>query len=130
MKILGILLLAGGPVLTGSDDAVPVPSGQPVRLHEVVTDRPGQGLTYRFRFVAPEISREKGQPDFELIGRDMEYLCNSFALPRIAKGGPVPNQIVISLADRPTAFGDTVPEATQFFEVFSIEENACQWDPY
>ncbi len=124
-----MLVLAASTVLA-DDDPIAVPSGQDVTLLEVVTNQPGQGLTYRFRFIAPEIAREKGQPDFELIGRDMEYLCNSFALPRIATGGPVPNQIVISMADRPTAFGDTVPEATQFFEVFSIEENACQWDPY
>ncbi len=113
-----------------NDPLIAVPSGQPVTLLEVLTDQPGQGLTYRFRFVAPEISREKGQPDFELIGRDLEHLCNAYALPRIAEGGPVPNQIVISIADRPTVFGEPDPQVTQFFEAYSIEDDACTWEPF
>ncbi|MGB5558411.1 MAG: DUF6497 family protein [Paracoccaceae bacterium] len=109
---------------------IPVPSGQPVTFHEVLTDQPGQGLAYRFRFVAPDIARDKGQADFELIGRDMEFLCNSYALPRIANGGPVPNQIIISLADRPTVFGEPDPDATQFFEAYSVDGDACMWEPF
>jgi len=99
-------------------------------FYEVLTDQPGQGLAYRFRFVAPKISRDKGQADFEMIGRDMEYLCNSYALPKIAKGGPVPNQIIISMADRITTFGEPDPDATQFFEAFSIKGDGCSWDPF
>ena len=114
-----------------ADDAhIAVPSGQPVTLLEVVTNQPGEGLAYRFRFVAPEIAREKGEADFETIGRDMEHLCNSYALPRIANGGPVPNQIIISLADRPTEFGDVVPEVTQFFGAFAIEGDVCLPEPF
>lgn len=114
-----------------SDDAlINVPSGQPVTLLEVVTGQPGQGLAYRFRFVTPEIAREKGQMDLELIERDMEYLCASYALPRIPTGGPVPNQIIISLSDRETEFGQADPEATQFFEAYSIDDDACIWEPF
>lgn len=109
---------------------ITVPSGQAVTLQEVLTDQPGQGLIYRFRFVAPGIAREKGQPDFEVIGADLEYLCNSYALPRIAEGGPAPNQIVISMSDRPTVFGEPDPDATQFFEAYSIEGEACMWEPF
>lgn len=112
------------------DPLIEVPSGQPVMFHEAITDRPGQGLTYRFRFVAPAIAREKGQPDFDMIGRDMEHLCNSYALPRVAKGGPMPNQIIISLSDRATEFGVPDPDATQFFEAFGINGDACTWEPF
>ena len=114
-----------------ADDAhIEVPSGQPVTLLEVVTGQPGDGLAYRFRFVAPEIARERGEADFDMIGRDMEHLCNTYALPRIATGGPVPNQIIISLADRPTEFGEPVPEATQVFEAFTIEDDTCVLEPF
>jgi hypothetical protein len=114
-----------------TDEAlIPVPSGQPISFLEVVTDRPGQGLVYRFRFVAPEIAREKGQADFEMIGRDMEFLCATYALPRIASVGPVPNQVIISLSDRPTVFAEADTEATQFFEAYSIDGDACIWEPF
>ncbi len=114
-----------------SNDAhITVPSGQPMTLLEVIANQPGEGLAYRFRFVAPEIARERGEMDFEMIGADMEYLCNSYALPRIPLGGPVPNQIIISIADRPTPFGDPVPEATQVFEAYTIDVDTCLPEPF
>ena len=61
---------------------------------------------------------------------DMEVLCNEFALPRLPATGPAPAQIIISLSDRAVAFGEPAPEATQFFEAYTIIDGRCQWEPF
>ena len=110
---------------------VPVPSGQEVRFVDVVMNAPGpDGLTARFRFVAPAIAKQTGSVDFEVAAADMEHLCKSFALPRIAGTGPKPSQIIISLADRDVPFGEAAPEATQFFEAYRVEDDACIWEAF
>jgi hypothetical protein len=120
----------GDLVLAGDDVPVPVPSGQRVTLQDVIWNAPGpEGLTLRFRFIAPGIGPDGGV-DFETASADMEALCESFVLPRLAEFGPPPAQIIISLSDVPVAFGEAVPEVTQFFEAYTIEDGKCQWQIY
>ncbi|MGJ8585090.1 MAG: DUF6497 family protein [Marinosulfonomonas sp.] len=107
-----------------------VPSGLELRYFETISDHSQQGLSYRFRFIAPAIAREFGEVDFETLEKDMAFLCNSFALPRIPNMGPKPSQIVISIADRETKFGFPDPEATQIFEAYSIDGDTCIWEPF
>lgn len=119
-----VALAQDGPV-------VAVPSGQTVVFQEVIRDAAGfGGLTYRFRFIAPGISRVGGGVDFETAAGDMDHLCNSFAVQRISSIGPQPSQIVISLADRAIAFGQAAPEATQFFEAYRVEDGVCIWESF
>ncbi|MFN4171962.1 MAG: DUF6497 family protein [Pseudorhodobacter sp.] len=114
-----------------ADAAIPVPSGQEVTLLDVIWNEPGpEGLTTRFRFLAPAISQEDGSVDFELAVEDMAHLCQNYALPRVEDNVPVPQQIIITLSDRPVAFGETAPDATQFFEAYRIEEGLCIWEIY
>ncbi len=121
----------GSAVLAGDDVPVAVPSGQSVTLQDVVWNAPGpDGLTLRFRFVAPAIAKSAPGVDFETAINDMRALCNSFALPRIADFGPAPAQIIISLSDVPVAFGEAAPDATQFFEAYTIENGQCLWEIY
>lgn len=118
--LVATLILAAQPAL-----ALDVPSGQPVALQEVLLDRVGEEAWLRFRFVAPEISREG---DYEVAADDMAYLCTSLAIPYIAEyelGGDV---VVISLANQETEFGVADPEATQFFEAFRVQGDACIWE--
>jgi len=118
-------------ILPGDDTAIAVPSGQPVTLQDVIWNAPGpEGLTMRFRFVAPQIARQGGTISFDRAIEDMQALCQNFALPRLASPGPVPSQIIISLSDVPLPFGDAAPEATQFFEAFSVEGGVCKWEIY
>ena len=91
---------------TFAADDITVPSGLPLSLHEVITNLPGQGLTYRFRFIAPDITRD--EMDYDTVEADMAHLCQTIALPRIPNTGPKPNQIVISIADRETTFQPVV----------------------
>jgi len=127
-----IMVQAEGPqVIAGEDAVVPVPSGQAVRLLDVVLNAPGpDGVAARFRFVAPAIAKDGGEVDFETASADMAHLCQSYALPRLAELGPVPTQIIISFSDRPVPFGEAAPDATQFFEAYRVEGDACIWEAY
>lgn len=121
----------GEVVLTGDAAAIAVPSGQAVTLQDVIWNAAGpNGLTLRFRFLAPQIARETGDVDFETASADMLALCQTFALPRLAELGPQPQQIIISLADRVVPFGETSPDATQYFEAYSIENGTCIWEMF
>ncbi|MFN3972237.1 MAG: DUF6497 family protein [Gemmobacter sp.] len=113
------------------DEPIPVPSGQLVTLQDVIWNEMGpEGLTMRFRFVAPSIARDGGTVAFEVAVWDMLHLCQAYALPRISEIGPVPAQVVVSLSDVPVPFGEAVPEATQFFEAYSIEDGTCIWEAF
>lgn len=120
----------GAQVVPGDGVAVDVPSGQAVTLQDVVWNVPGpEGMTLRFRFVAPGIA-EGGGVDFETASADMQALCDGYALPRVAEFGPAPAQIVISLSAEPVEFGVSAPEVTQYFESYSIVDGGCQWEMF
>lgn len=108
-------------------DPIAVPSGMEVRWLETLRDSQGPaGLTMRFRFVAPGLAKKKVSQ--EAIDKDMATLCNDYALPRIAKSGPQPAQIIIAVADRVFPFGEADESVKQYFEAYSIENGACVWE--
>ncbi len=123
----GMALGQEGPqVVPGDGQKVDVPSGQDVRLQDVIWNVPGpEGMTTRFRFVAPGIA---GAVDFDTAEGDMAALCRDYALPRIGDFGPAPEQVVISLSDRAVAFGESAPDVVQFFESYRIENGDCVWE--
>lgn len=132
VAMIGFGLGAGAQetAVTGGT-VVAVPSGQDVTYLDTVQSAPGpEGLTIRFRFVAPAIARDAATVDVEAAQADMEALCNDFALPRLPATGPAPAQVIISLSDRAVAFGEPAPEATQFFEAYAITDGRCQWEPF
>ena len=108
-------------------EPIDVPSGQVVEFQEIIRDAPGLGLAYRFRFVAPALADGL---DFATAEIDMMHLCQSYVLPRLSDLGPKPNHVVISLSDRAMAFGDIVPDAVQFFEIYRPEGETCIWDGF
>lgn len=114
------------------DDAlIDVPSGQPIKLIDTIWGVPGpNGLTVRFRFLAPQIERALGRMTFIEAEADMAHLCQHFALPRVAAPGPAISQIIISLSDRVVGFGEISPDATQFFEAYRPEDGACIWEGF
>lgn len=121
----------GAEIAPGDDQLIEVPSGQPVTLMDVVMSAPGpDGLTARFRFLAPAIARDTGTVDFDTASLDMQHLCQTYALARIANTGPQPSQVVISLSDRAVPFGEADPEATQFFEAYRVEDGTCIWEAF
>ncbi len=109
---------------------VHVPSGMPVTPIDVIQDAPGPGgMVVRFRFLAPAIG-PGGGVDFETAATDLEYLCQTYALPKVKDNVPPPTQIIVSFTDREIAFGESSPDVTQFFEAYRIEDGTCVWDAF
>lgn len=107
--------------------AFEVPSGQALDFQESFYERREDGtLSARFRFIMPAIGGEVGYAE---VADDFLTLCEVYALPAL-EDRDIPDEIVISLADRATEFGVTNPEATQFFEAFRPEGATCIWDGF
>ena len=110
-----------------SEAPIPLPSGLKVTFLDVITDAPGLGLAYRFRFVAPDLDPAQ---DYITTEADMAHLCRAYALPRVEGVEPQPRAIVITLAERPIPFGEMVPDVVQFFEAYRPENGDCVWQDF
>ena len=127
-----LLLLAAckeeeaAPAAAGAaGQGVALASGDVAALQEVVTNAPGAtGATARFRFVLAGL-----KPD-EDRSADMQALCDGYGLAHVTGMVPPPRQIVISLADRETPFGEAAPDAVQFFEAYRVENDRCIWEMF
>ena len=121
----------GRVILPGNDTPLLVPSGQAVRLHEVIVDSQSpDAAIFRFRYLAPAIARNGGTMDFEASINDMQGLCNAHALSRLTTPLPPNVQVIISFADVAVPFGETNPDATQFFMAFDIKDGQCILEPF
>jgi hypothetical protein len=110
-----------------ADGALAVPSGREVQLIDVITNVPGNaGAVARFRFLAPGLTNA----EVEASAADMQALCDSYALPRIAGMVPAPQQIVISLSAAEVPFGQPTPDVVQFFELYRVEGDRCIWEAF
>lgn len=107
---------------------LPVPSGQPVRLSDVLLDNNPGELWVRFRFIAPKIGPAAGQIGHDVASIDMEHLCQTLAVPYVSEHRLEPARVVISLSDREIDFGQADPDATQFFEAYRLENTRCIWE--
>lgn len=113
-------------ITLGDGGQVLVPSGQSVILQDIIWNSAGpDGPVARFRFVAPAISRVKGTVDGDQVAKDLLHLCETVVLEKLAQKGPLPPNVLVSMADRAVNFGETIPEATQYFESYRIEGNLC-----
>ncbi|MCV2866494.1 DUF6497 family protein [Albidovulum sediminicola] len=111
-----------------AEEAILLPSGMSVSYLDTIHAAPGpEGLTIRFRFVSAALADRPAGDD---TLADMTWLCETFALPRIASTGPRPEQVIITLADRPVEFGSSDPEAIQYFEAFRPEGQTCTWEAF
>lgn len=118
-------------LLTGDDSLIAVPSQQELRLQDVIMDEDGpNGAALRFRFLAPQIAREGGSIVADTATTDLRALCDSFVLPRLADLGGAAPQIILSMSDVAVPFGEAAPEATQYFEAFSVKDGVCIWEIY
>lgn len=128
--------VGGAAVATAQDDTakkgdIRLPSGESVIFNDVIWGEPGPaGLTVRFRFLDPDLARRLDTEDFMALEQDTAFLCDTYALERIASTGPQPQQIVISISDREVAFGEPAPEAAQVFEAYSFDGSGCTWERF
>lgn len=126
LALCGVLAALSAHAESPTVEEIPVPSGQRIALQDVIWGEPGpEGLTVRFRFVAPEIAAIGGSITFDEAIEDMDFLCNTYALPRArTTTGPEPSMIIVSFAEMPVEFG-VITEAVQFIETYVIEGDAC-----
>lgn len=111
-----------------AENLLPVPSGQPVHLSDVLLDNSPGELWVRFRFVAPKIGYTAGRIGYDVASNDMQHLCQTLAVAYVAHHELDPARVVISLSDRPVEFGRSEPDATQFFEAYRLEQSQCIWE--
>ncbi len=107
-----------------SDSRIPVPSGQPVTLQEVIRGTDAQPDSWFFRFLAPELAPGF---DYAAVEPDLKALCQRVALTQLRQGV---RRVVISLSDRPLAFGTPAPDAVQVFEAYAVGDGTCEWEPF
>jgi len=120
-------LILGAPVLAGQ--AVETPSGQAVTLEDILLDDNPGALWARFRFLAPDLPAPD-RLDPEQSALDMQALCDQIAAPYLVDNSISPARIVISMADRIVPFGEADPSATQYFEMFRLENASCIWEAF
>ncbi|WP_120636094.1 DUF6497 family protein [Ruegeria sp. EL01] len=123
-----IIFIFGTPVFAETEALLPVPSGQPVHLSDVLLDNNPGELWVRFRFIAPKIGSSVGRIGYDVATKDMEHLCQTLAIAYVAQHQLDPARVVVSLSDRPIEFGDAAPDATQFFEAYRLEQSQCIWE--
>ena len=134
IAIMGAAAMSGGTAsaLTPvSPEEIAAPSGQVVLLNEIILDAPGpDGPITHYRYFMPGIARDGGPVGFAQAADDLQYLCDSAVVPDLALKGPLPDAVILSAADRVVAFGDTDPDATQFFTAFDIVDGRCILEPF
>lgn len=134
MKVLwSAAALCAGQIFTQPvfAETVEVPSGQPIEfLERLIEPDNFDGMTWRFRFVAPLIARQGGTVSLDTAMADMVALCEGFVLRRFTTDGVLPRQVIISLADKRTDYGVAAPDVTQFFEAYAVENGTCIWKEF
>ncbi|MGR3504040.1 DUF6497 family protein [Pseudaestuariivita sp.] len=128
LGVAAAVWLASGATADVAQAPIFVPSGQFVTFQEFVADAAGEGLMYRFRFIAPDISPAGKGLTFGEVADDMFHLCQFYAVPKLSEVGPKPRQIVVSLADQATEFGASDATVTQFFEAYAVKDGLCIWE--
>ncbi len=119
-------LAAAGVLCAQTAVALQLSSGLEVRVQDVLVDEITGAQWLRFRFVAPELANfEPGD-----LQDDFAQLCDSLAAPYAAKHGLSPQTVVISFADAEVPFGETMPEVTQYFELFRLDGETCIWEGF
>ena len=118
-------------VTVGDGAAIAVPSGQAVTLLDIIWNSQGpEGPAPRFRFVAPAIAKNGGTVSYEATEADLVDLCQSYVIAALAEKGLAAPLVLVSIADRAVEFGVSDPEATQYFETFSIDGSTCGREIY
>jgi hypothetical protein len=120
------LALVTGTAL--AEQLIPVPSGQPLTLGEVLIDDTQGEDWIRFRFVAPKIGA--GGVSYEIAAPDMDFLCQHLAIPYLVEYGLTPPRVIISLSSKMVEFGRSTPDNTQYFEAYRPENNTCIWEAF
>lgn len=126
--MIGVVLMALGLEMAQGQSLpqLSMPSGLTVTPLDQIDKADG---IWRFQFLAPGISGA-GAISLESALSDIAVLCRDHVLPSLRNDPAKPDQVVISLSDRPVVFGKADPEATQYFEAFDVSGDTCDWSFY
>ena len=104
-----------------------MPSGQALVLWQVLWERvEGQGTQAVLRFIAPRVDPAAPDTVDEATAQaDLDWLCETHALPLVALPYARSDSVVVTLMDRPVPRGTADPEATQYFATYRVEDGAC-----
>ena len=128
LSVFAFVPLANAEQSSLDETTIAVPSGQTVSFYESLMDHPEHDIMARFRFLAPELPTRLADMSYQDLEADLAYLCESFALPRLAASDPA--MIVISLAQAPTEFGTPNPDIAEVFEMYSRDGSTCAWEAF
>ncbi len=132
LQILNIAAFGGtlaGAAMAGAEETPAVPSGYHLYLQQSFFEtRTDQSRVLRLRYVMPAIAEVP--LGYGAVEADFPYLCASVAVPVLSANDETVVQVIISLADQETPFGEPAPEATQYFEAFRVENGACIWEGF
>lgn len=130
-RTTALALLITAPALAEGAGGIALPSGREVAFHDVIWGEVGPGgLTVRFRFLEADLAAVVDATPYDELEADMQFLCQDYALARIANTGPQPATIMVSISDRPVDFGAPDPAATQVFEAYRSEDGICIWEGF
>ncbi|MFY0596190.1 MAG: hypothetical protein JXQ85_07150 [Cognatishimia sp.] len=111
------------------EDSPVVPSGLQMTLQETLYDQLQDGTkALRLRFVAPAIGAD--DVTYSTVSDDFAVICQDVGLPKLATDSRSVDQIIVSFSDRETAFGVANSDVTQYFEVFTLENDTCIWEAF
>lgn len=133
LKLIGHISLAAGILsvsnVVAAQSLLDVPSGHNVTLHEALTDTLPDGQNVlRLRYIIRELGGEgAGYAD---VADDFQHLCNLQGIAIQQNEKLTLSQIIVSFANKETEFGVPNPDATQYFEAFSIENDTCIWEGF
>lgn len=126
-----------------SEDEMAAMSDEDIEAHmfidpsEIVPDTPAEVAEGAEEAADEDLYAEAEPSEFDPdtadpVHADAVWLCENFALSRVAATGPRPAQIVITIADQPVEFGEVAPDVVQVFEAFALpaDRNACLWEPF
>lgn len=105
-----------------------MPSGLEISLNDVILE--ADTKVARFRFIVPAIGPDGGQKVFADVIDDLQYVCDRVIVPALQGNGWDSGEVVVSISDKPVAFGTYSPDVTQFFQPFRLEANACIWEDF
>lgn len=129
----------GLPPESGPFDAQDFDSAQMVTLEELEAEGAIDNRTVIDLGTEEEADQPRVPADPNVLLQDsahadLLWLCEAVALPDLPPEGDSarPASIVISVADRPIAFGEMAMDVVQQFEGFSPGEDGktCNWEPW
>lgn len=119
-------LMMIAPALAQTDVATPVL----LKPLDILWEANGPQTNLVVRMVAPQISRDGGRLDYDAVSGAMDRVCAVVGVPSILNTESQIDRILVIFMDRPVPRGEANPEATQYINIYSVENQRCIWEDF